>query len=607
MKVKSEKNKKRNMLSEMCSLFIKELGKMYIVQIVYMGGLFLLWNPLFSFLITKLLGICGYAYLTQEMMPAFFSNPLVILAVIIMFFIVSVSMQYMMLYGYEYIKRSYTNEEISSIRLLITTGQKYLALLKESYGRIFFSWMSLGIFFHIPLIYFTIKVLPVPKLIWKALWEYTYTKPIFIILFCILIIHGFLRYFRLPYMLFEGKKEKEARILSRRLSVCNLHKIFAMWLGNNLFIGIVAFVLYCVSVLVVIGFLVVFVPNTFKIAVFCTIQDHLHQVILLVMMLFGMILQTTGSILLFYRCNPEEHVYEEEIPPNAFGLKKKIVSRILILVIGLDIFVTFDRIHNGGSVSLEHFGEICLTAHRGDSQKAPENTLPAIEYAMNSTADYIEIDVQETKDGKVVLMHDSNMFRTTGCHKKVSDMTFKEVRKLDAGGWFSKEYRGTKIPTLESVLKLCKGKKCLNIEIKGGKTMPELEKKVVALIEKYDFVRQCVITSVHKSSLNKVKELNKEIVTGYILSSAYGRYYLDEEIDFLSMRASFVNERVIRLAHKYGKEVHVWTINSKKEAVRLSRLGVDNIITDNPDKIRQKLYEKSENKVIIEILKLFLS
>lgn len=607
MKVKSEKNRKRNMLSEMCSLLIKELGKMYIVQIVYVGVLFLLWNPFFSFVITKLLEICGYPYLTQEMMPAFFSNPLVILAVILMLFIISVSMQYMMLYGYEYIKRSYTNEEISSIRLLITTGQKYVTLLKESYGRIFFSWGILGGFFHIPLIYFTVKVLPVPKLIWKALWEYTYTKPIFIILLCVLIIHGFLRYFRLPYMLYEGKKEKEARILSRRLCVHNVHKILAIWLGNNLFVGIAAFVLYCVSVLVTIGFLVVFVPNTFKIAVFCTIQDHLHQVILLGVMLLGMILQTTGSILLFYRCNPEEHVYEEEIPPNAFGVKKKIVSRILILVIGLDIFVTFDRIHNGGSVSLEHFGEICLTAHRGDSQTAPENTLPAIKYALNSTADYIEIDVQETKDGKVVLMHDSSMFRTTGCHKKVSDMTFREIRRLDAGSWFSQKYEGTRIPTLESVLKLCKGKKRLNIEIKSGKTMPGLEKKVVALIEKYDFVRQCVVTSVHKSSLNKVKELNKDIVTGYILSSAYGRYYLDEEIDFLSMRASFVNERVIRLAHKYGKEVHVWTINSKKEAVRLSRLGVDNIITDNPDQIRQKLYEKSENKVMIEILKLFLS
>ena len=136
--------------------------------------------------------------------------------------------------------------------------------------------------------------------------------------------------------------------------------------------------------------------------------------------------------------------------------------------------------------------------------------------------------------------------------------------------------------------------------------MPELEKKVVTLIEKYDFVRQCVVTSAYKESLNKVKELNEDIVTGYILSSAYGRYYLDEEIDFLSMRDSFVNERVIRLAHKYGKEVHVWTVNSERDVIRLSQLGVDNIITDKPDYVRQELYENTGNKIIIELLRVFL-
>ncbi|MBD5089314.1 MAG: hypothetical protein HDT30_10995 [Clostridiales bacterium] len=606
MKVKIEKNKKRNIISEMFSLLAKEMGKLYIVQFIYMGVFFLLLSPFFSAIITNLLQMEGYRYLTQELMPIFFRKPLVIAAIILMFFMVCVCIQYIMLYSFEFIKRSYTNEKISAIMLLFTTGQKYILLLKQSYGRIFLTWIGIALFYNIPVIYLTGKFLPVPKVIIKALSKYPYVSTSFSLLVVLLCIHGFLRFFRLSYILFEGKKEKESRKLSIKLYMKNIWKTMAMWMGNNLLVVGIAILFYLISVLVTIGLLVLFVPNTLKIAVFCTIQEHIYNMILVVVLVLGMNLQITGSVILFYHCSPSQKVYEEEIPQNAFGIKKRILGGALILILGVDLIVTYDTIRNGGSVSLQHFGQICITSHRGDSAAAPENTLPAIESALKSTADYIEIDVQETKDGEVVLMHDDNLLRTTGFYGKVSDMTYKELKNLDAGGWFSKEYTNTKIPTLKEVLKLCKGKKKLNIEIKTGVNMPELEKKVVTLIEKYDFVRQCVVTSVYKESLNKVKELNEDIVTGYILSSAYGRYYLDEEIDFLSMRDSFVNERVIRLAHKYGKEVHVWTVNSERDVIRLSQLGVDNIITDKPDYVRQELYENTGNKIIIELLRVFL-
>lgn len=606
MKVKSKKNKKRNIISEMFSLLTKELGKLYIIQFVYMGGFFLLLTSFFSAVITKLLQKEGYRYLTQEMMPIFFRKPLVIAVVILMFLIVCICIQYMMLYSFEFIKHSYVNEKLNAIMLFFTTGKRYFLLLKASYGRIFLSGIGLILFFSIPEIYLVGKILPVPQMILKTLWEYEQVKETILFLTIILIIHGFLRFFRLPYMLFLGKKEKEARKLGRKLCVRNLWEILTMWIGNNLLVIGAATILYFISVMVTIGFLVLFVPNTLKVAVFCTTQEHIYNMVLVVVLIFGTTLHITGSVLLFYRCSLGQEVYEEEIPQDAFGVKKRILGGVLIVILGVDMIATYDTIRNGGSISLEHFGQICITSHRGNSTVAPENTLPAIKSALKSTTDYIEIDVQETKDGKVVLMHDSNLFRTTGVYGKVSDMTYEELKNLDAGGWFSKEYVNTKIPALEEVLELCKGKKKLNIEIKSGENMPDLEEKVVTLIEKYDFVRQCVVTSVYKESLNKVKELNEDIVTGYILSSAYGRYYLDEEIDFLSMQSSIVNERVIRLAHKYGKEVHVWTVNSERETVRLSQLGVDNIITDKPDYVRQELYESTGHKIILKLLRLFL-
>lgn len=606
MKVKSEKNKKRNIISEMFSLLVKEVGKLYIVQFIYMGVFFLLLSPLFANIITRLLQMEGYRYLTQEIMLIFFRKPLVIAAIILMFIIICICMQYMMLYSYEFIKRSYTNEKISVITLLFTTGQKYIILLKESFGRFFLSWIGIGLFYNMPVIYLAGELLPVPKVILKTLAKYKYVSIIFFLFMTVLCIHGFLRFFRLSYVLFEGKKEKESRKLSMILCIKNAFKIVAMWIGNNFFVIGMSALFYLICVLVTIVFLVIFVPNTLKIAVFCTIQEHIYNMSLVVVLILGVNLHIIGNVVLFYHCNPEQKTYEEEIPQDAFGVKKRVLGGLLLLTLGIDSIVTYDTIRNGSSISLENFGKICITSHRGDSAAAPENTIPAIKQALKSTTDYIEIDVQETKEGKVVLMHDSSLFRTTGVYGKVSEMTLEELRSLDAGGWFSKDYIGTKIPTLEEVLQLCKGKKKLNIEIKAEKDMPDLEEKVVALIEKYDFVRQCVVTSTYKESLNKVKELNQDIVTGYILLSAYGRYYLDEEIDFLSIRASFVNERVIRLAHKYGKEVHAWTVNSEKEAVRLSQLGVDNIITDKPDYVRQKLYENSGNKIIIELLTLFL-
>ena len=129
---------------------------------------------------------------------------------------------------------------------------------------------------------------------------------------------------------------------------------------------------------------------------------------------------------------------------------------------------------------------------------------------------------------------------------------------------------------------------------------------MVDLIHKYDFTRQCVVTSVYKSSLIKVKNYDPEFMTGYILSSAYGRYYLDKDIDFLSMRSTLVTERIVRLAHTYGKEVYVWTVNKKQEAIWLSQLGVDNIITDRPTYIRNVVYGKENNENRISLIKLIL-
>ena len=113
---------------------------------------------------------------------------------------------------------------------------------------------------------------------------------------------------------------------------------------------------------------------------------------------------------------------------------------------------------------------------------APENTVSALKSSIECGADFAEIDVQETKDGKLILLHDNSLKRTAGVQKNVWDMTLAQIRKLDAGTSFHKRFRGEKIPTLEEVLEFFKGKLDLNIEIKYNGKNKGIVNKVVRAI-----------------------------------------------------------------------------------------------------------------------------
>ena len=123
-----------------------------------------------------------------------------------------------------------------------------------------------------------------------------------------------------------------------------------------------------------------------------------------------------------------------------------------------------------------------------------------------------------TRDGVVMVTHDTSLRRCTGRNENIYDLTYNEVRKLDAGRWFGQKYTGTKVPTLEEVLDLCKGKIQLNIEIKPNAATPELEAETIRIIREKGFVQDCTITSQSYETLCKVKELAPEIRTGYILA-----------------------------------------------------------------------------------------
>src|SRR5262249_23806418 len=128
-----------------------------------------------------------------------------------------------------------------------------------------------------------------------------------------------------------------------------------------------------------------------------------------------------------------------------------------------------------------------VTAHRGHSRAAPENTLSAIRKAIASGADYAEVDVQQTADGVVVLLHDSDLKRWAGDPRRVGELPFDEVRKLDVGNWFGPAFVGERVPTLAEVIGLYRGRIKLNVELKVYGPDQRLALEVARLLREHDF------------------------------------------------------------------------------------------------------------------------
>ena len=253
---------------------------------------------------------------------------------------------------------------------------------------------------------------------------------------------------------------------------------------------------------------------------------------------------------------------------------------------------------------VEYLRTIEVTAHRGASAFYPENTMSAFEGAIEFGADWIELDVQQSKDGKLFVMHDHSFYRTTGLREFSWNLTFDEIEQLDAGSFFSDAYAGEKIPSLEEVIQLAKENHVrLNIEIKPSANDKDIEKSVVDLVREMDFADSCVISSQMYGSLQKVKDYDPEISTLYVMSLAYGNINRLKAADGFSMEAGNATPSMVSRIHNAGKQIYVWTVNNRKTINRMIDLNVDNIITDRVALVQECIYDSKTNDVIRQYVK----
>lgn len=243
-----------------------------------------------------------------------------------------------------------------------------------------------------------------------------------------------------------------------------------------------------------------------------------------------------------------------------------------------------------------------IVAHRAGSVFGPENTVAALKEAVKSGADSAEIDVQQTKDGELVVMHDTDFKRIAGVNKKVWEVTYEEASKYDVGGHLMQGFEGEPLPTLEQMIKAADGKIHLMIELKSSGHEEQLEEKTIALIQKYDFESQCSIASMNYSILKKVKALAPNIKTVYIAALAYGNVESLKAADAVSIEETFVTPQAITQAHANGKALYAWTVNDESQIKELMDMQVDGIVTDNAYYTSYILNTKGRSLWVMELV-----
>jgi glycerophosphoryl diester phosphodiesterase len=253
--------------------------------------------------------------------------------------------------------------------------------------------------------------------------------------------------------------------------------------------------------------------------------------------------------------------------------------------------------------------DFLVIGHRGTGDKtiAPENTMSAFKFALKNNSAF-ELDTMFTKTGELIVIHDSDVDRTTDGKGMVDQLSLEELKKLDAGIKFSPKFKGEKLPTLAEVIDEFKGKTLIDIEIKSQASKEEAVKigeAVAKLIKEKNAENDVFVTSFNPYVLEKIKEVNPNVVRGQLYSdfkdvplSFIAKYVLRNlklnykaRPDILAPNFNLVDSDYVNEYHELGYKIYPWTVNKPEDMERLIKAGVDGLITDRPD-LANELYNK---------------
>ncbi|WP_210462114.1 glycerophosphodiester phosphodiesterase [Rufibacter roseolus] len=247
--------------------------------------------------------------------------------------------------------------------------------------------------------------------------------------------------------------------------------------------------------------------------------------------------------------------------------------------------------------------KVQVIAHRGAAGLAPENTLAAVKKGLETQADYIEVDVHQSKDGEVVVIHDPTVDRTTNGTGRVADLTLAELKKLDAGSKLDSAFAGERIPTLAQVLRAVKGKKKLLIELKKGEEdyYSGLEEKTIQLIRENRAEDWCVLQSFYDPILDRIWKADFVIPTQKLIIGKipFLPVFIDHELKFgsfdryseataINVHRFFASKAFITSLHNQGFKTFIWTEDEPQNIQKLFQMGADGVMTNHPELIKRQ-------------------
>lgn len=568
-------------------------------------------TPLFWGMFNGIMKITGYAYLTKENVLSFLGNPVTLATLIVLFFCMAV----------------YTMTDIGAVIFLLEQSRQGVRVnLKQTVKFAARNAVRVFHFRNVAVIFVVLFLIPFLNLgvtsgyissisVPEFILDFIMDNGVLAVLFTAVLIGLSVLLFRwlyaFHYFTLEGCDFKEARRKSAALSRKNKSRDIAVLLGIQLFFCVCYFILAVVGVFLAIALGGLFTEMKLIGIVSSSVVWVFLAVIQTVVSALGTPVSYACISILFYGHKEERKEEIVSVPAvcEPAGKKRRIwtfaaEAVLFACSVALCSFYLYGVSNHMIGVPVEHLGTMEVTAHRGASRLYPENTMAAFEGAKELGADWIELDVQQSRDGQIFVMHDANLKRTTGVDRNTWELDYEEIRTLDAGSFFNESFAGERAPLLTEVIAFAKenGIK-LNIELKPSGMEVDFEKNVVLLIMEADFADSCVITSQVYEVLENVKACNEKVETVYVMSLAYGDVNRLAAADHFSIEATSVTEKMVSDVHNAGKQLFVWTVNTEANMNRMIELGVDNIITDDVTLAKECIFYSKTSDLFAEYAK----
>ncbi|MES5938878.1 MULTISPECIES: glycerophosphodiester phosphodiesterase family protein [unclassified Bacillus cereus group] len=285
-------------------------------------------------------------------------------------------------------------------------------------------------------------------------------------------------------------------------------------------------------------------------------------------------------------------------------MKKIYIVTIICTFIVIGTFVFHKANELKYTKAINQLNHIKNIAHRGASAYAPEHTIAAYKLGQQLKGDYIEIDLQMTKDGHLVAMHDETVNRTTNGTGLVKEHTLEEIKQLNVGSFFNekhpslakKEFEGAKVPTLEEIIETFGHNANYYIETKSPDEYPGMEEKLLEIIKHYEISDKVIIQSFSEASLQKIHSIDVNIPLVQLIPYKKAAQLTELEMKKyktycigLGMNYKYIDSAYVKKIQKYGLEVHPFTVDNETDMKKLLLWGVDGMFTNYPDRLHSLL------------------